>query len=142
MSSVMVRRLPRVVLDTNILVSGTVYAGKPRKIISLALEHKIKPIISPVLLSELNEVLSKKFKLHPRNIDLLDRQLKKHFTFVHPRKIFNVLRDEPDNRVLEAAFKGNSNYIVTSDKELLNLVEFKGTKILTASQFLEATKDL
>lgn len=138
----MVRRKPRVVLDTNILISGTVYAGKPRKIILLALENKVKSIISPVLLSELNEVLSKKFKLYPRDIDLLGRQFKKHFTFVHPRKVFNVLRDEPDNRVLEAAVSGNCEYIITGDKELLNLVEFKGIKILTAFQFLEVTKNL
>lgn len=138
----MARRLLRVVLDTNILVSGTIFAGKPRKIILLALEGKVKSIISPVLLSELNEVLSKKFKIHPRDIDVLGRQLKKHFTFVHPRKVFNILKDEPDNRVLEAAVEGDSNYIVTGDKELLNLAEFKGIKIVTASQFLEVTNDL
>ena len=142
MSLDMVKRPLKVVLDTNILVSAIVFGGKPRQILSLVLEQKIQAIISPVLLTELVEILTKKFLMSSNDLRLIEKQIRDKFTIVQPKKIIKVLKDEPDNRVLEAALTGNCQCIITGDRELLVLSVFKEIKIVTAGQFLEETSSL
>ncbi|MBI2040464.1 putative toxin-antitoxin system toxin component, PIN family [Candidatus Microgenomates bacterium] len=54
---------PRVVLDTNVIISAIGYGGKPGKILLLALEEKIQGVTSEVLLAEVREILIKKLSL-------------------------------------------------------------------------------
>lgn len=51
----------KVVVDTNVLVSAWLFGGNPRTILELALNNQIEGITSPQLLSELSDVLLKKF---------------------------------------------------------------------------------
>jgi len=131
----MVKKL-RTVLDTNIIVSAVVFKGKPRQVLELAFEEKIKSFISQTLLAELTETLTKKFSLSIEEVDLIEREIKDVFGIVYPTVTLHIQKDEDDNRVLEAAVEGECNYIVTGDKELLDLGNFKGIKILTADEFL------
>ena len=48
-----------------------------------------------------------------------------------------MFRDEPDNRILECADFGKADLIVTGDKEMLRLKEFKGVKIASLREYLE-----
>ncbi len=126
-----------VVLDTNILISAILYGGKPRDILSQVLSKEILAITSPILLAELVDVLAKKFTLAPDDILLIEEEVKNHFILVYPKKSIEVLKkDPPDNRVLEAAVEGHCGWIVTGDKELLNLKSFRSIKIVTASEFI------
>ena len=60
------------------------------------------------------------------------------FEVVHPRKTLHVLRDEPDNRILECAITAHAKVIVTGDRAMLALQEYKGIRILTLREFLGA----
>jgi len=126
----------RVVLDTNILISAFVYGGKPEQILRLILEKRIDGFTSPLLLAELFEVLLKKFHFSLEKIQVFEQKIKKSFAIVYPTKTIHIVKDEPDNRVLEAALEGNCNIVVTGDKELLKLGKWKGISILTTDQFL------
>lgn len=128
---------PKVVLDTNILISAIGFGGKPRVALLLAIEGKIKGITSRVLLAELHEVISKKFpKLEPQLL-IIEEQIKEKFIIVQPKKAINLSRDEDDNRVLEAAWEGSCDYIITGDEDLINLRKFKNIKIVTPDEFLK-----
>src|SRR5690349_15280619 len=100
----------RVVLDTNIIISAILFGGVPREVLLLALTREITAISSPVLLAELQDILAKKFKLSEGNIVLIIEQLARKFVILRPTTSFNILADEPDNRVLEAAIAGNCSY--------------------------------
>lgn len=126
----------RVVLDTNIIISAILCGGKPDKVLNLVLEEKITAIISPVLTSELKEVFSKKFPLSEADCKLAFKNIEESFEVVQPEKKIDVLRDKDDNRVLEAAIEGDCAYIITGDKDLLELRSYKKIKIITASDFL------
>lgn len=127
-----------VVLDTNILVSALVFGGNPEEILKLALTKKISAVTSLFLLAELTEILSKKFSFDEKKTLLVVRKIKNTFQVVYPKKEITVLKDNnPDNRVLEAAFEGDCSHIITGDKELLALKKFKNIKILNAKDFLE-----
>lgn len=127
----------RILLDTNIFVSALVYGGKPEQIVRLILEKKAKGITSLALLVELLDTLTQKFHFEPQKTQQIERLMKKSFHFVYPKKALNIVKDEDDNRVLEAALEGSCNYIVTGDKELLDLLSFREIKIITADQFLK-----
>lgn len=129
-------RKPRVVLDSNIIISAVVYRGKPRIILDLAFEQRIETITSPALLVEVIEVLAKKFQLSKEELDLINEEIKNDFAIIHPRRTLHIVRDEDDNRVLEAALEGKCDFIVTGDRDLLNLGQFKNIKIITPDEFL------
>lgn len=128
---------PKIVLDTNVLISAIGFGGKPRTILLLTIEGKMKGITSRVLLAELHEVISKKFpKLEPQLL-IIEEQIEEKFIIVQPKESINISRDEDDNRVLEAALEGGCDYIITGDEDLLNLVKFKNIKIITPDEFLK-----
>lgn len=128
----------KVTLDTNIIISAVGFGGKPRKVLNLILDKKIKAVTSSILLAELSDVTSKKFPKLADNFEIINKKIRRNFKLVSPKKSLEIVKDKPDNRVLEAAVEGNCEYIVTGDKELLTLKTYKGIKILTAEQFLKS----
>ena len=126
----------KVVIDTNILVSAIAFGGKPAEVLLLVTQEKIQAVTSSVLLTELEETLIKILDLSEGNVQLALEEIKDEFRIVQPRIAIKASRDEDDNRVIEAALEGNCNYIITGDKDLLDLKTFKNIKIVTADQFL------
>lgn len=136
MSLDMDENLVKVVLDTNILISAIAFGGKPKEVLDLVLEEKITAIISPILLAEFKEIYRKKFPLLKEDFELTIENIEETFETVQPTKTLDILRDNDDNRVLEAAVERKCNYIITGDNELLGLGIYEEIKIVTADQFL------
>lgn len=132
----MARRIVRVVLDTNVLISAIVFGGKPREILEMVKNKELSGVISPVLVAELEEILSKKIKYPKERVLQVEKKMKKILRVVRPVKPIKVARDDDDNRVLEAAIEGNCEYVVTGDKDLLDLKRYQGVRILTPTEFL------
>lgn len=132
---------PNTVLDTNVIVSAILFAGKPADILTLALTGQITSVTSSILLAELNETLIKKFKFTTDRIRQIEKDLKESFLIVYPEKQLSIIRDPDDNRVLEASIAGNCGYIVTGDKDLLTLKKYKNISILTPDDFLLEIED-
>jgi putative PIN family toxin of toxin-antitoxin system len=57
---------------------------------------------------------------------------------VHPVKKISICRDAKDNMILECCLAGGVDFLITGDKDLLNILElpFK-LKILTPSEFVK-----
>ena len=135
MNSGMVENPVKVVLDTNILISGLGFRGKPRQILHLIFQKKVLGITSPVLLAEFQEVVNKKFPKLALRMESIEKKLKKNLQIVQPKISVKVSRDPDDNRVLEAAWEGGCDFIITGDQDLLDLGKYKKIKILTAEEF-------
>lgn len=133
----MVKTPVRAVIDTNILISSFIFGGNPRKIIQALHENKFVAITTPTLISELLEVLAKKFYFTPDKLFLVEELIKETFLIVHPTNTIDIVRDIDDNRVLEAADQGKCQYIVTGDKDLLDLKKYQKIKIIPAEIFLK-----
>lgn len=127
----------KVVLDTNILISAIAFGGRSEEVLNLVLDEKIIAVSSPVLLAEFQEVYKKKFPLKSADFELTLESIEEIFKIIRPKKSLKIVRDEDDNRVLEAAVEGECQYIITGDKDLLSLQKFKGIKILTPDKFLK-----
>ncbi len=128
---------PRVLLDTNVIISALLFGGKPRQLLKQVQRFEIEAVISPQLLSELFEVLIKKFGFSKDKIQLTEYLIENSFNQVYPSCELDILKDKDDNRVLEAAVEGKCNVIITGDKELLELAQYRNIKIITAEQFLK-----
>lgn len=136
MSTVTAANLLKVVIDTNILISAIGFPGKQRQILALVLAGKIESVSTNILLAELEDVVNKKFPRLKYDLIRVKRKINKKFIMVSPKKSLKIIRDEDDNRVLEAAVEGECDCIITGDKDLLDQKKYKKIKILTAEQFL------
>ena len=129
----------KIVCDTNILISGILFGGKPRKILSLCASGTVINCISPDILKEVEEVLSRsKFGLKEKQVYEIIRLFRNTFTLVSPdRRLSVVAADPDDNRILEAALSAEADAIVSGDTHLLDLVNCNGIPVISADTFLK-----
>lgn len=130
----------RVVLDTNILVSGIGWNGPPGRIVEKWMAGKLVLIESPALLQEFQMVIrDDKFGfLDSEDIEEFFRGLVEKAELVEPTFAIDVVEDDDaDNRVLECALAGQADCIVTGDSHLLKLGCFLGVRIVTARQMID-----
>lgn len=133
----MAKRAARVVLDTNVLISGIVFGGKPGEILEMVKNKELSGVTTSVLLAELGDILAKKFGYPRSRVLQIERKMRKIFRIVHPIKFISAARDDDDNRVLEGAVEGDCGHVVTGDDDLLSLKSYRGIKIITPAEFLE-----
>lgn len=128
----------RVVFDTNVFVSVFVtpgsYAGKA---LLRVIEGEDRLFISKAIIQELLNVLSRKFSRDGEQLARVAVFLAETAELVHPRRKIKVLKDEPDNRILECAVAGMADAIVTGDQAMLRLRTFKGIRIISLKEYLE-----
>jgi putative PIN family toxin of toxin-antitoxin system len=131
----------KVVLDTNIIVSTFIKRTEStEKIINSLKQHGFKLVISEEILKEILEVLlrpniRKLTKMNKREVRELGRLLLENAFKVEPHQRLEVSRDPADNKFLECAVTAKANYVVTGDKDLLEIKNYRGVKIITLQEF-------
>lgn len=131
--------LRSVVIDTNILISGIMFGGKPRKVIDLVREKRLAGYTSEVLLGELLDILKDKFKLTELDLHQVEIAVRKQFVLIRPESVPMVVeRDPDDNQVLAVAIEVGAEVIISGDKDLLSLESYQNIPIMTAGDFLKA----
>ena len=132
--------MTRAVLDTNIIISSVFYRGNPYEVVIKGILGEYQLVTSSEILDEVVDKLRNKFDFPEENIqELMDILL----TYCHVVKTiakFDIVRDKKDNKIIECAFDGKADYIITGDTDLLELKEFKDIKILNAKDFLVEIK--
>ena len=132
------RKMARVVVDTNVLVSAFINRGKPRRLVlKLLEEHTV--ILSRQMLAELADVLTRgKVIVKTSQVDRFLASLVRKSKILSAGSRFKVISEDPDDdAVLNTAYNGKADYIVTGDRHLLSLKEFKMVKIVKVTQMLE-----
>jgi len=133
----------RLVLDTNVLISGTFWSGASYKIMQLIDEGKFELVLSKEILTEYdkivhsNEILEKIETLQQLAIAAAVRKILLKAKLVAPKLKLDVLKADPDdNKILEAAIEGQASFIISNDKHLTGLRTYNGIKIVTPEEFL------
>lgn len=134
----------RVVIDTNVLVSGILSVGIPYKIIEFWKNNKIEVCYTDEILREYTRVLSyPKFKLPlPVITDILVFVTKFGEKINLKTKISAIKEDPFDNVFLACAMDGNCHSIITGDSHLLALKKYNNIKIVSPREFLNTFKNL
>jgi putative PIN family toxin of toxin-antitoxin system len=127
----------KVVFDTNILVSALVFpGGRAEAALLRIIEEHDQLLLSKPILDELLGVLARKFSRDAEELARIAVILSELALTVRPRQKLRVVKDDPDNRVLECALAGRADAIVTGDSALLELGEFRGVRVISLREYL------
>ena len=127
----------KVTIDTNFLISATQW--------DYSVAHKLlkKFILSDVIifttqdiLDETSEVLERDFEYNKNEAKNIIEKILLFTSLIEPKQKVDVIKEDPDdNKVIECAIESSSEYIITYDRHLLKLKEYKGIKIITPEEF-------
>ena len=129
----------KIVLDTNVLVSGLLTPfGPSGKIVRMVFSGELTVYIDARILSEYKEVLHRpKFKFDKDRIGILLDFIMQYGQFVSSSPLKNQLPDPDDEPFLEVAIAGMEKYLVTGNSKHYPSSVFQGINILSPSEFLE-----
>jgi putative PIN family toxin of toxin-antitoxin system len=127
----------KVVFDTNILVSALVFpGGRGEAALRRIVEEQDQLVISKPIVDELLGILARKFARDAEELAHVAVFLSGLGILVKPRRRLRVVKDDPDNRILECAVAGRARAIITGDRALLALGEYKGVRIISLREYL------
>ena len=130
----------KIVLDTNVLVSGIFWGGVPEKILELAINGEVEIYATEEILNEYFRIIE---KIGKKDKDLCSQWkmlLIQIVKIVQPTKKIKICRDPKDDMFLECAVSSKSKYIVSGDDDLLSLKEVNEIQIITAKKYLEMNR--
>jgi len=131
-------QVPKIVVDTNVFISATLFRGPTSRLVSLWQKKAVSVLMSSAVLKEYAKALAyPKFKLTNTEIlGIIEREL---LPFVYPVKVkrsLNIITEDPsDTKFLELAEAGKADYILSGDRHLLDLKNFHAIKIITPAEF-------
>jgi putative PIN family toxin of toxin-antitoxin system len=128
----------RTVLDTNVLVSALLFSGEIGNIVSSWKAPKFMPVFSHDTFDEFRRVLAyPKFSLTSREIEVLIQDEVLPFCEVVDieEDITGICRERADDKFLSCAVAATADYIVSGDKDLLMLKNFRDIPIITIAAF-------
>jgi putative toxin-antitoxin system toxin component, PIN family len=128
-----------VVFDINVLVSSLIVKGKPRELWQKAKDNEFTFAYSREMLSDLVKVLKRqKFEkyLTSADIRLFLNDIRVAGKLVPLKSKFRVVAEDPDDDMIIWTYDAEANFIVSGDRHLLALEEFKGIRIVTVDQML------
>lgn len=129
----------KVVFDTNVVASASFWRGWPFDCLAAWAQGRCEAAVSPPLLAEYHEIMEELRLEYPRRkpVEWVNG-LTESAELVFPmERATGATPDPADEMVLECALAAEADYIVTGDKQhLLPLREFRGTRIVSPSDFL------
>jgi uncharacterized protein len=142
----------KVVLDTNIIISGVLYRGNSFEVLKMIEEEKVLAFSTLEILNEVFDVLKRdKFS---RRIDSL--KIKYDDLFGKIVKLLKIIkttenvilkkselcRDKDDNKFIKCAILSGSNFLISGDTDLLIMKSIRNIKIVTAAEFFTEYKNI
>ena len=130
----------KVVLDTNVIISGVLFSGNPSRVLDMMVEADYELCLSPFILGEVASVLAHKFNRSAQFIAETLADLRRIATVIDPAPQADAVPGgHDDNRILDCAAEAGAAFLITGDqRHLLHLGEHRGTRIVNAAGFPEA----
>ncbi len=132
----------RVVLDTNVIVSGLLWKGPPKILFDLIEKRGLKLCVTPNIIEEVRRVLLyPKIHKHLNNAGIEPNDaigyLVRHALVFPDINYVKLVKDDPsDDIFLNCAISCDTQWLISGDKHLLKIINLYGIQIITASQFL------
>jgi putative PIN family toxin of toxin-antitoxin system len=128
----------KAVFDTNIYVSAIVIpGGRADAAVLKAVAGEVRLAISREIIHEVLDVLARKFDRNAEELARVAVYFSELAEVVTPKRRLKVLKDEPDNRILECALAAKASVIVTGDQAMLSLRAYRKVRILSLREFLD-----
>lgn len=129
---------PRIVLDSNVVISAFLFGGPPARVLDLALAGAAQCFTSVPILDEVRDVLLRpKFGLSSAQAVALAEEFRDLCQLVTPaEKVRAVPADPDDNTILACAIAAGANRIISGDAHLLSLGRWRAIRILSPAEFV------
>ena len=129
----------KVILDTNVFISGVFFTGPPYQILAAWRDGKLQLVISPEIFEEYRRVGEILADGNP----FIDLEPMLEFV-IHNAVIYSTLRlteaiceDPDDDKFLACALASGSTIIVSGDKHLLKVSGYRGIEVLKPRHFVD-----
>ena len=127
----------RVVVDTNVFISGVFFGGKPRVVLESIVRGDITAFASKAIIEEYSETVQ---DLIGRRQGSLSQEAVSSFVaslnIIETRTKVIASRDPDDDKFIECALDASALYIISGDKDLLSLEKYRGVTMITAADFV------
>ncbi len=126
--------MTKVVIDTNIIVAGANdESSLAFKIVKEVIDGRLEAFATHQTMSENRQMLRK--LVRDREYKTLLEDFFTNLQIVQIYQHLNVVADPEDNKLVESAVSSGADYLITNDKEVLDVDEYHGTKIVTPQEF-------
>jgi putative PIN family toxin of toxin-antitoxin system len=127
-----------VIIDTNVLISGYLWVGKPRQAIKIIGATPYELLYCRESLTELVRILAERFNLAPGELIKIVSEIRHNGRHVHVMSEESpVVEDAADNLFINIAIDGGAKTIISGDSHLLKLEKFKEIEIIKVADFLK-----
>ncbi len=133
----------RIVVDTNVLISATLWQGTPHRILELAEQKRVTLCATQPMLDELKEVLQRRkferaLKARNTSVEEIMSALLPLVELYPPTSVTESIPKDPDDEMfLACARSADAEYIVSGDEHLLKLERFGKMRIVSPADFLK-----
>ena len=130
----------KVVVDTNVLVSGVFFGGMPSRILEAWRDERIDVVVSPDILEEYRRV-GEHLETQFTDVSLAPflALLVMNAEIIEPPDLpEQVSRDSDDDKFIACALAGGCHVIISGDKDLLSISGYRGVKVVAPREFLES----
>lgn len=135
----MQNKVSRIIIDTNLWISFLITKDFT-KLDEIIFSRECILVFSNELLEEFIEVAKRpKFRRFFSALDIEEilETINEHGDFIKVQTSVEVCRDLKDNFLLSLSIDGNADFLLTGDKDLLDLIKFGETQIITIAGFLQ-----
>lgn len=129
----------RVILDTNVFVSGVFFGGAPGQILKAWRDSRVRPVLSAEIFEEYRRV-GDHLRARHSDVDLepLLSLLAVHAEFVDAPGLSEPVAPDPDDdKFLACAVAAGVTVIISGDKDLVEQSGWCGIRVLRPREFVE-----
>jgi uncharacterized protein len=131
----------KIILDTNVIIAAFASRGLCTAVFEVCLD-RFEIILSEEILKEVFKNLRSKIKVPLPQCDQIVSYLRENCSISEIDELdVSICRDKNDIHILGLAQRSSAEYIITGDRDLLDLVKHKNTKIVTPREFWNALKE-
>lgn len=128
----------KIVVDTNVVISGVFFGGKPRQIIEAVANGDITAYATTRILDEYMGIIESMIERKQGHLNQsILSPLFSSFKMIESKTNIEVCCDPDDDKFLECAIDAKAMYIVSGDNDLLVIGEYENIQIITAKDFCE-----
>ena len=130
-----------IVFDSNIYIAAFATHGVCHLMLeSCITEHGV--FISDFILGEIKEKLIKKIKLPPETVDEIISYLGEQAIVINPKNLVSdICRDPDDDNIISLGLAAKAEYIVTGDRDLLDIGQYASLHMVSPKEFSEVLKN-
>ena len=128
----------RIVVDTNVLISGIFFGGFPRRILISIIHKELTACATTEIINEYEEIVEEMIGRKQGHLNrTILAPLIQIMEIIEPVSHIEVCRDRDDDKFLECEKDSHALYVVSGDKDLLVIEKYENIQIITAKDFCE-----